>query len=252
MGLFKSTMAKMGIGNAKVDTILHNPNVNCGEILEGHCVLMGGKVNQQIRYIMINIEGSFDEKDEDGTIKRRIKLYSHKIDINSQIQAGARHEIPFSFRLPVNLPIPTNRHDVRVYTQLDIAKGADNCDYDRITLGMHPMLHTMHNIIELNLGFKLNSINNIYKNANKFYQIVEYKPTQRSPLYNQIDELKFIFTVYEDRIEMIIKIDSKKGLLKEMFGKDKTHLVVSYNINDFTNTDAIANNLYNIILQNKK
>lgn len=252
MGLFKNTMAKIGIGGAKVDTILHNPNVNCGEVLEGKCVITGGKVPQYIKYIAIDIRTDFEEEKDDTKFRQTVNLFDYKIEINRPIEAGSTHEIPFSFILPVNLPIPRIGYEVSAHTVLVISKGMESSQDRKINLGMHPMLHQLHDIIELKLGLKFKEINNVYKYSDEYYQILRYKPIKNSPLSKQIDEIGFIFTVYQDRIEIVIKMDSKKGFLTEMLGLDKNYTTVVYKVDDFANPDEIANNLYSTILKYKR
>ena len=55
MSFFKKALASIGIGGAKVDTVLENPELQPGDTLKGVIKMMGGKVDQPVDRVYLEL-----------------------------------------------------------------------------------------------------------------------------------------------------------------------------------------------------
>lgn len=65
--MFGKLKASLGIGAAKVDTVLHNMSLSQGETLEGTVHIQGGDVEQQIDAIKLKLCTQVKEESDSGT-----------------------------------------------------------------------------------------------------------------------------------------------------------------------------------------
>ncbi len=222
--MFGKLLAKVGIGNAKVDTVLEEMTVRQGDVLVGTVHIHGGKVDQDINHVTISVmtmaQGTreVDGEEEDYTTAKPVG--SLRIDQPMKVEAGQSYEIPFTFKLPAETPITSiaagkNQSKVWVYTDLDIESGLDSADRDYLTVEPHPAVALMlDKFVQNGFEFKKVDVEVGYLNTPSFssssgvYQEVEMRPSGGFSWHNRsINEVELSFIVEEDVVHLLVEVD---------------------------------------------
>ncbi|WP_047151926.1 sporulation protein [Aneurinibacillus tyrosinisolvens] len=195
--MLKKIMAKMGIGSAKVDLILHNNEYALGDRIEGELVIQGGAVEQFINKIDVDFVMNLrTKKQEHKQVVSSIPLYS-----SFTIHASERKAIPFTFQLSEELLVSSHMVSYYFVTNLDIAGGVDNQDNDYIRV-VPPA--RFNNIIaafeQLGLREKHDS-----RSFDGYTQEFEFFPT--TFLREQVQEVEFIAAIERDRIRLLLEAE---------------------------------------------
>ncbi len=224
--MFNKLLAKVGIGSAKVDTILKNMTLYQGDIVEGTVCIHGGKVDQDINKITISVmtsaKGSREVDGEEESYYTSVPVGKIQIDLAMKVEAQQKYEIPFSFMLPAETPITSiaagrNECKVWVYTDLDIESGLDSGDRDYLTVMPHPAVELMINkFLENGFQFKKVDVEVGYLNASTFsstsgiYQEIEMRPAS-SGFFNfgsrSVQEVELSFIVQADMVHLLVEVD---------------------------------------------
>lgn len=119
--MFEKLLSSIGIGLAKVNTVLLNESIERGMDVNGEVRIFGGKAEHKISEIYIHIDSDFD-KDEDYTDPRNIIEPILEIRINKPIVVKPHEDtvIPFSFFMPYYMPISFKNQQVTIKTEIDI------------------------------------------------------------------------------------------------------------------------------------
>ena len=130
--MFKKLKASLGIGAAKVDTVLDNIEVFQGGELSGNVHIFGGDVEQQIDLINLVLNTEVKVETEDSTSYETFSLVPFRLKLNDETPVTA-------------LNAQMNQCHVWVETNLDIGFAIDPKDRDFISV--HP-LPTVAKIIQ--------------------------------------------------------------------------------------------------------
>ena len=236
MGFFKKMFASVGIGSAKVDTVVETENIFPSGEIEGYIDIKGGSTPQKIDEIYLNVFAKYtkeytveDERGEEEEHESKIShcIQKYKISINREVQEKEHFSVPFSFTLIPSAPISTANFPLWIHTGLDIKMAIDPTDKDYLDVIPHPYLNTVFGALE-NLGFFVREIENEYSKSHyggfPFVQEIEFQPT--TLFRDRLDELEIIYFIKENGIDIIMEIDRKaRGLmggLLEMLDLDET------------------------------
>ncbi|MBD1372534.1 sporulation protein [Hazenella sp. IB182357] len=189
--MFKSLLASLGVGSAKIDLVLSHNRIQMGEQVTGKIVLTGGEVEQSIDELSVtfSLASSYRTDDLDIPVHEKIAhipIFSKPF----QIDAGEVKEFPFSFVCP-NL-IPVSSLNTRYYfkTDLEINKGIDAEDRDFVDI--IPADGLLKNFLD---GFKqLGFVHHIEGyNGERLggWQMIHFRPT--SWLSGEFDEIFFMY-----------------------------------------------------------
>ncbi|MBY7732192.1 sporulation protein [Vibrio splendidus] len=148
--MFKKLKASLGIGAAKVDTVLDNIEVFQGGELSGNVHIVGGDVEQQIDLINLVLNTEVKVETEDSTSYETFSLGRIQAVEPFVIQPGETKLVPFRLKLNDETPVTAlnakmNQCHVWVETNLDIGFAIDPKDRDFISV--HP-LPTVAKIIQ--------------------------------------------------------------------------------------------------------
>ncbi len=215
--MLKNLLAKVGIGSAKVDTVLENMTLTQGDIAQGTVRIQGGNVDQDINRVTISVMTT--AKDDD--IHMDVAIGSIHINSPMKLAAGQQLEIPFSFKLPSETPITSiaagkNTSKVWVATELDIESGLDSTDRDYLTVLPHPAVEMMVNkFLQNNFVFKKVDVEKGYLNGSTFsstsgiYQEIEMRPASRGFSWNSrtVNEVELSFIVEESMVHLLVEVD---------------------------------------------
>ncbi len=141
--MFNKLKASLGIGAAKVDTVLQSMNVAQGEMLKGVVHIQGGDVAQDIDAIKLKLCTEMKVEVDDSTSHETFVLGQLEAVQPFTIQPGENKQVPFEFKLHDETPITVlnakmNQSYVWVETTLDIDFAIDPKDRDMVNVEHFP------------------------------------------------------------------------------------------------------------------
>lgn len=220
---FKKLLASMGAGGASVETVLTEPNVVPGGVVQGEVRIEGGKVAQRIEGLTVGLQAKVEVESGDEEYNQNIKFAKEQIGGAFEVQAGAVHAVPFGLEIPWETPVTNflGRHlsgmKIGVFTELAIDRAVDAGDLDPVNV--HP-LPAQQAILDAfgGLGFR-------FKHADlergtvrgtrqrlPFYQEIEFTaPSQ----YRGLNEVELTFVADGQQMDVVLEMDKKPGLFSE-------------------------------------
>ncbi|AWF83419.1 sporulation control protein Spo0M [Microbulbifer sp. A4B17] len=218
--MFQKLKASIGIGAAKVDTVLQNPELVQGGVIEGVIQIHGGNVDQQIDAISLRLCTEVKVESDEGVSYERSVLSELQVQDPLIIGAGENHEVPFEFVLNEETPITVlnarkNKSYVWLETSLDIDFALDPKDRDPLQIRPLPVVEKVLSMIEEN-GFNMVKADvekghlrgSNFASRSGCYQEIEFKSS--GLLTSKEVELSFI--VDGDQVHCLAEIDRKFGL----------------------------------------
>jgi len=259
MSFFKKMLSSIGIGSAKVDTILQEEQFIPGSTVESIVKIFGGKTEQQIEDLYFSLQTSYSDidtyEDEDGElieteVKKIAILDQFKISEPFIIQAGEEIDIPVSFQLPYYTPLTVGDTKVWLSTGLHIKRGKDPSDKDYIHVIPGPIVSAMFEAF-FEMGFELVSSKsdaaNHHPDGIPFIQEFEFKPVT-GPFQYRLEEIELICFPKDNQVESFVEIDRKakerRGFLNFLTEENET--VIRYTTNT-SEMSRISEELYRII-----
>jgi len=232
MAFFKKMAASIGIGSAKVDTKIEKSAYYAGERINGEVEIYGGNVEQQINAIYLTLYTTYIKEADDKKYTANAPIQKFKVSDPFIISANETKTIPFSFHIPLDVPVTLGKTKVWVATELDIKSGVDSGDKDYIQIAPSKIASSVLEEVQ-QLGFKLRQVEceqASYKLRGNypFLQEFEFVPT-RGEFRGKLDELELVFlSQSENQVEILMQVDRKArgfgGFLAEAFDADETHL----------------------------
>ncbi|MCX7920613.1 MAG: sporulation protein [Clostridia bacterium] len=231
MSFFDKAFASIGIGSAKVNTVVNNKTVRVGDEVQGYVTIIGGKIEQQIDKIYIDLETYYIRENDDGQ-RVRYNVRIQRVDIFDSFMLAPKEtkEIPFSFTIPNETPISLGKDNVWLQTGLDIKMAIDPSDKDYLQIMPHPYVDCFVDALTNELGFRLVQCENEYAprlGGNlPFVQEFEFRPTTH--FRGDLDELELVFFVNHGSLEVLMEIDRKarglRGFLLEAADMDESYI----------------------------
>ncbi|RUL57096.1 MULTISPECIES: sporulation protein [Lysinibacillus] len=243
MSFFNKMLASIGIGAAKVDTKLEKSSYTAGEQIRGEVEIYGGNVEQQIDAIYLTLYTTYIKEIDDNKITAKAPIEKYKVSEPFTIGVNETKIIPFSFTIPVEVPITVGRTQVWVATELDIRSGVDSQDKDYIEIRPSKIAAKIFDEISA-LGFRLRQAeceqaSYKYRRNYPFIQEFEFVPVGGA-FRGRLDELEIMFmSQSESSAEIIMQIDRKArgfgGFLAEALDADETHVRMTITQQDLHN-----------------
>ncbi|NLS11347.1 sporulation protein [Vibrio sp. SM6] len=133
--MLKKLKASLGIGGAKVDTVLDEMSVAQGAILTGRVEILGGDVGQQIEAITIKLNTEMKVENDNGVSYQTYTLDTLQAVAPFYLEPNESKSVPFSLKLHDETPITAlnatnNQCHVWLETTLDIDFAIDPRDRD--------------------------------------------------------------------------------------------------------------------------
>ncbi|MDF2837968.1 MAG: SpoOM family protein [Paenibacillus sp.] len=233
MSLFNRMMASVGIGAAKVDTLLERTSYSPGEEVRGVVRIYGGSVEQQIEGIDLSIMTYYIKEVNDSKMQQNVELGKVRVSPPITMRANENREIGFSFYLAPNTPLSIGRTPVWIKTTADIRSAVDPTDNDRIEVTPTPAMNVVLQAIE-SLGFKLREAETVYAprlgDSSPFVQEFEWVPYSGA-YRGRLDELELVFLRNRgNELELLLQIDRRAtnvfGMFAEAMDMDETFVKV--------------------------
>lgn len=227
MSMFNRLLASVGIGAAKVDTLLEQGRLAPGDEVRGVVRIKGGQVSQQVEGIRLTLMTQYLKESNDHKHWVNYELDRFRVTGSFELSANESKEIPFSIVLPLHTPLTIGQAPVWLKTELDIASAIDPSDNDRIEVIPNVEQSIVLDAVN-RLGFRLRKAECEYASrlgvGMPFVQEFEFVPT--SYFRGDLDELEVIFYPRGDELELLLQIDRRArgmgGWLAEALDTDET------------------------------
>ena len=252
MSLFNKMLASIGVGSAKVDTVLSKAVFHAGEVMEGVVKIYGGKTEQKIDALYLAVYTTYIRESDDRKFTDKAMIQKHKVLDGFTLAAYEEKEIPFSFVLPFDTPVTKGATRVWIQTMLDIASAVDPTDKDYIQVEPTILANTVLKEIE-NLGFRLRKAeceqaSRKYRGVYPFMQEFEYVP-MTGEFYGKVDEVEVVFlSQTPEKAELLLQIDRKArgfgGFLAEAMDQDETFVPLTVHKHE---TSEIKSRIYQLL-----
>ncbi len=240
MSFFNKVLASVGIGAATVDTKLHRSCYSAGEIVSGVIEIKGGNTKQQIDTIYLTLSTNYIKERNDTKYNETAVIKKIKVNEAFTIRANEFHSIPFSFVLPLDVPVTMGQTRVWIHTGLDIKSAVDPTDKDFIEVKPTPLASNILQCVE-QLGFRLRKVDceaasSRLRRNYLFVQEFEFIPTTQS-YRRHLDELEIIFLSQSDNhAEILMQVDRKArglgSLLSEALDMDESFVRLTIEAGD--------------------
>ncbi|MCP4354014.1 MAG: sporulation protein [Desulfobacterales bacterium] len=252
MSFMKRMLSSVGIGSAKVDTILAENRFAPGDVIDAEVKITGGKVEQEIDDIYFSICATYEAEVDDDKVTRVAVLDKFKASDSFVISPGDVVELNVSLQLPFDAPLSIGKTKVWVETGLDIDNAVDPGDKDHIEVVAGQLVGAIFESLQ-SLGFKLAEAEceavSAPRGALPFVQEFEFKP-YGGPFRDKLDELELICFPSEDNVEVFMEIDRKargvSGFFAEMLNTDESHVRLVFNADDLPD---LTDKLHEIIAE---
>ncbi|EIT83697.1 SpoOM family protein [Fictibacillus macauensis ZFHKF-1] len=256
MSILNKMLASVGIGAAKVDTLLEKEQYMPGEMIAGKVMIYGGKVAQPIEGISLFLMCNYIREVDDHKHHVKAVLAEFEVAGSHTIASEETKEIAFSFRLPYNLPYSIGQTQIWLQTGATIKNALDPQDKDY--LAIHPD-RPIQNVMEAIEGLQF-SLRKATCQERKhprryplpFQQEFEYIPTGGMYL-NRLDELEVIFQYNGQSLDLMLQIDRKgfgfSGMIADSLDLDETYVSIHFTAEELHNSSLVATKIANVLQQ---
>lgn len=216
--MFKKLLASIGIGAARVDTILHTEHLQPGQTFHADIVINGGDVAQDLSGLELTLITSAKiETEDDGTHFVDHVIQTWQLIDTITLQPHEEVRLPFSAQLHPETPVTelnvhNNQCHVWLTTGLNIDMGVDASDRD--TLHIHPN-EAMARCMETmeHAGYKMQKADTEkgvlnaagFRSHSGIYQELEYRPASSS--FFGVKEVELSFLPEAEQTHVLIELD---------------------------------------------
>jgi sporulation-control protein len=213
--MFKKVLSRLGVGSADVNLVLQHHQVRLGETIQGELFIEGGTVEQQINKLDVELRLSVNVNNQTHTQT----VATIPVSPSFVIQPGEKKVLPFSYELPMTLPVTRSGVSYTFVTRLDIAGGVDTLDHD--SLEVLPPLPLEKIFYAFNkLGFREKATSG---KLTKHGQEFAFFPTEQ--LKEAVQEVEVLAFIEENGVRLNLEVDmyaevlglKEKELKKEVF-----------------------------------
>jgi sporulation-control protein len=219
--VFKKMLSAMGVGGPSVDTVLHNPRVQPGGILEGQVHVQGGSVDVAIEYVSLGLQTRVEVESGDHEFASKAEFFRAPVAGAFQLAAGARHSVPFQFAIPWETPVTEvyGRHlrgmTMGLRTELAVAGAVDKGDLDPVAVTPLPSQLRVLEAFE-NQGFRFKGadletgrLHGVHQTL-PFFQEIEFYPPSH---LRGVNEVEVTFVASPHGLDVILEADKRGGFL---------------------------------------
>ncbi|MGR5331497.1 sporulation protein [Photobacterium damselae] len=217
--MFTKLKASLGIGGAKVDTIVDNSVLYQGETLHGTIHIHGGEVTQQVDAIHLKLNTEVQVETEQNSHYEVLTLGSLQLTDSFEIEAHQQLEIPFTLALHDETPITAlnashNQSHVWIETTLDLNFAIDPQDRDYLEIKPLPVVEKILQTIE-NRGYTLAKADvekgqlrgNGFLSQSGCYQEIEFR---NDSMFSD-KELELSFVLEGSLVHCLVEVDAGRG-----------------------------------------
>ncbi|AEH10291.1 MULTISPECIES: sporulation protein [Protofrankia] len=220
MGM-KRMMARLGVGNADVETVLDRPEVLPGGLVTGTVTIKGGKVDQEVNEIRVALEATVEVETDDSTWYENVSFGTRsiggKFTIAANQETSGRFELPVPWQTPITDVGGWHLRGMKigVKTTVDIPGAIDPGDLDPVSVRPLPVQEAILAALG-DLGFRFHSADvekgRLAGSDLPFYQEIELHPG--GEYARRIKELEVTFLVDAAGVDVVLEADRRGGLLR--------------------------------------
>ncbi len=220
--MFKTLFASVGIGAAKVDTVLQTEHLVPGQPFQADIIIRGGDVAQDLSGLELALMTKIKVETEEG-----VELFTHELQNwsladTTTIEPGQEIRVPFRAELPsetpvTELPVDNNQCVVWLTTGLSIDRGLDASDKDYLHIHPNKVMQRCMAVMD-ELGYRMNKadVEKGYLSAAGFrsvsgcYQELEYHPGAGGFLggiKGGVQEVELSFVPAAEETHLLIELD---------------------------------------------
>ena len=228
--MFDKMLSKIGIGAAKVDTVLHQVEVMRGDLLTGEIHLRGGKTETKINKLYLELQSNYIIEHDEGSHTQTITL--HRLDIEDNIVLAPNEEAIFDFELqvPLESPISFGHTHSWLKTGLDVSFAFDPKDTDAVVILPDPGSQMVLAAAE-DLGFHHSHHSGRCLAMHTPYGVPfvqEFELKGSGQLGRVIEELDIVLVANEDLVQVQLELDRRNhgfgGWFADSMDLDETRL----------------------------
>ncbi|MEW4368540.1 sporulation protein [Paenibacillus kandeliae] len=220
MSFFNKMLARVGVGAAKIDTVVEQREYYPNGEIRGVVYIQGGNVDQEVGTIYIEVMTQYIREEDDKKHHVNYTIAKHRVSERMIVKSGHKTEVPFSFILPPQTPLTLGNQKVWLHTGLDIEMSMDPTDQDYIVVKPHPYMDTVLEATEL-LGFRFKASSVEYASRAPFgvpyIQEIEFYPG--ADFRGQITELELMMAFRGDGLQVLVEVDRRGRGLGGFFAK---------------------------------
>ncbi|CAI6086418.1 sporulation protein [Cohnella sp. JJ-181] len=222
MSFFGRVLASVGIGAAKLDTVLEKSSYAQGEEIRGVVRVQGGSLEQRIDGIGLSVMTTYLREINDNKIRQHAVIAQYRVAGPLTVQPQEQREIPFSFVLPASVPISIGGGQAWIKTVADIQSAVDPTDEDAIHVvpgaGQRVVLEAVEQ-----MGFRLRHSETVYAprlgGSVPYVQELEWIPSG-GRYRGRLDELELTFVgPASDGLRLLLQIDRRASGLSGFFAE---------------------------------
>lgn len=210
--MFDKFLSKVGVGAAKVDTVLQASEIVRGNALQGEVRMTGGKTDQEVKKVYLELYTHYTYVNQEGQeLSSNFVLHHMDIDEGFTLQAGEEVVYDFELEVPLVTPIAFGPTTVNLKTGLDVSWAFDPKDRDPVQVMADPATERLL-IAAQDLGFEhttesgrcyeMDDLEVPY--AQSFYFI------QQGGLSRGSQEFEMLIQATPDEAEVMIVIDERR------------------------------------------
>lgn len=210
-----SVLSRIGIGAAKVETILNQNAAAPGDQIGATVHVEGGNEAQDIDAINLVLMTTY--RTDDGVSIG--VLSSQKANEAFTIKPGEKKAFDVRVAIPRQTPLTIGRTNVWLRTGLDIEWALDPRDQDQLQIVPNPHMQTLFEAVE-NLGFDLHEAEckQVLSGFNlTFAQELEFKP-KRGPYAGHINEIELVMQPGEHSMDVRMEVDARMSGIGGLLG----------------------------------
>lgn len=241
--MFGKLKASLGIGAAKVDTVLNTNAVMQGESIHGTVHIYGGDVAQQVDAINLKLCTEVKVETEDSTSYQSVMIGQLQAVQPFMIEVGEHKQVPFNIKLADEAPITAlnaykNQSHVWIETTLDIDFALDPKDRDYVEV--HPLAVVAKVIAAIqSAGFEMVKADvekgflrgQNFSSTSGFYQEIEF----RNRGFMNRKEIELSFVLEGNAVHCLAEVDRALGR-----GDQYTSFTLSRHASDMEVSNAVS------------
>lgn len=204
--MLKGLMAAIGVGGAKVDTVLDNAEVMVGGTLSGRIRMNGGSVRQRIDRVHLELITLVEHEVDDRTVRKPFVIAPWTTGGAVDLEPGQGIEVPFSLDVPRHTPIYIHGAAIRVWlrTRLQIPGAVDPTDDDPIRAYGSGEMKATFEAMDM-LGFRLVKSDVEHRRFGRgFMQEFEFRPARYG---TGLDEVEIVFEPTDQGVDLLVQVD---------------------------------------------
>jgi len=218
--MLQNILASIGLGGSRIKLELSGTILEQGETLQGTVFVHGGKAAQKVKQLYLHLEATSQYEADD-----KIRVFDGVVDTYTDNQpfeisgGGFEKEIPFTYQIPLNIPISRGRTRYKLKAGLDIRNAINPSAQLDVTVQPCPEIEAILTAMK-QLGFEHKRDSGDF---NGKIQWLEYRPT--AFFAGTMDEVEMAFGIDSQNVNIHAEVDRRSGglagLLMEALDADE-------------------------------